>query len=164
MFPSDQRVRAGLRARDLQDFALGSALGRRDCRRKQFEVAGAEACSYPAWQMDGFSLHANTFVGPAARGESMELTASPNRHPRDGGGPGYNTLCFMDISSRPREALRCQLSDWTSFTVMPGREQRGHGNSRAGLADHSIPWGFCPQRQASPAGGPGWSAGPSSAG
>ena len=64
-----QRVRAGLRARDLQDFALGSALGRRDCRRRQFEVAGAEACSYPAWQMDGFGLRATTFVGPGARDE-----------------------------------------------------------------------------------------------
>ena len=43
-------------------------------------------------QMDGFSLHANTFGGPAARDESMELTASPNRHPRGGGGLGYNHL------------------------------------------------------------------------
>ena len=43
-------------------------------------------------QMDGFSLHANTFGGPEARGESMVLTASPNRHPRGGGGLGYNHL------------------------------------------------------------------------
>jgi hypothetical protein len=94
----------------------------------------------------------------------MELTASPNRHPRGGGGPGYNTLCFIDISSRPRDALRCQLSDWTTFTVMPGREQPGRGNPRAGQADYSIPWRFCSECQATPPGGPGWSAGPAEEG
>ena len=40
----------------------------------------------------------------------------------------------------------------------------GRADSPAGQADYSIPWRFCPERQATPAGGPGRSAGSSSAG